>query len=348
MAWVDFPYRAGASLHGGLYRRGLLRRTGLGCFTVAVGALHFGGAGKTPVAMELACPGSAVLTRGYGSRPEPEPRVAVGQREEAAPWNTMIDVDGEQRPAAEWSEVLGDEPAMIAACRPGIPVGVCPDRRAAASAVTARFDVQRLVLDDGFSHHRVRRDLDLVCLPLSERGGQTALAGGLLREGMGALKRASLVVLMMEEGSKIQEDKLRKWTLNIRYTGAHLVARRAARQTLRFPHGGPLDGGELRGVRAATVCALGRPRSLHRTIRGLGARVVAHEHFPDHHRFRASELERCERRAAEAGAEVVLTSLKDAMRMPVGWRPAAEWRVVVETLAWDGDLDALCQPGGIR
>ena len=343
MAWLDMPYRAGAALHGGLYRRGLLRQTELGCYTIAVGALHFGGAGKTPVAMELAHPGSAVLTRGYGGHLRGETRVAVGLGDDAPPWDRVLDCDGEQRTARDWSEELGDEPAMIAACRTGVPVGIGPHRRLAADSVMARFEVQRLVLDDGFSHHRVRRDLDLVCLPVTVRDGNPVLAGGPLREGIGALGRASRVVVMAEESSYIQTDKAQELMLKIGYPGPFAVAHRTARHTRRFPDGEPGAAGELKGQPAVVVCALGRPRSLHRTVRGLGASVVAHQHFPDHHRFTVAELERCERLAADSGAEAVLTSLKDAMRIPSSWRPAAPWRVLTEGLAWDPSLEDLCR-----
>ncbi len=329
--WVDWPYRAGAALHGAWYRRGLAPRRSLGAFTVSVGALHFGGAGKTPLVRALAGPGDAVLIRGYGGRTPAGGAVlrAADEGGDAPPWARTLCWGPRRGPAVALSAELGDEAVLLAATGDGVPVGVGADRVRSAAAVCEAGGVRRLLLDDGFSHHRVARDRDVVVLPVVRRGrGGVRVAAGPWREGRGALGRATHVVLSHDDDLSFQDVEIEELRTQIRYLGPLSAVRRGAGECRRYPGGEALGAGALAGVRAFAVCALGRPRSFLATVRDLGAREVGHHVGPDHHRFRASELARAERLAAAAGAEVVLTTLKDAVRLPPGWRPAADWVVV--------------------
>lgn len=345
--WADWPYRTGAAVHGALYRRGLVRRQHLGGHTVSVGAVHFGGAGKTPLVRALAGEGDAVLIRGYGGRTR-SPRacaVLLGQGDEPGTpvWERELRRGQERRPAHEWSGELGDEAVLLAATLPGVPVGIGADRGRAAVAVAAGAEVRRWLLDDGFSHHRVARDADVVALPAVRGRDGVHIAPGPWREGRAALRRASVVVAVFDESEEFQDvdiDFLRK---EMNFSGPLAVVGKCPGEVRRYPDGAVVAAGALRGVSAFAVCALGRPRSFQAQLMALGAVPAGFRWFRDHHRFRPAELRAAERLAAAAGAEVVLTSLKDAVRFPPAWRPAANWMVMDLALTWERGHAALLE-----
>lgn len=328
---VDLPYRAGAALHRGAFLSGLIRRASLDRFTVSVGALHFGGAGKTPLALDLLSPGSALLIRGY--KGAGGTAVVVCEDDTAPPWLRPLVVDGERAPAQAWSARLGDEPAMAAALCPGIPVGIGADRVASSAAVLERHEVARFVLDDAFSHHRLHRDLDLLAIPLQGRQGQ--LAPGWMREGFRASSRADALVLVSDVSLENKEDAASFIKKEMSYGGPVAVCRKAARALTRYPCGEPVEIDALRGEITAVVCALGRPDSLVATLGQLGANVEYVHAAADHHRFGADELATAEAAAEDRGARVVATSLKDAVRFAPHWRPRLDWIVVETCLHWE-------------
>ncbi len=329
---VDLPYRAGAALHRGAFLSGLVRRSSLDRFTVSVGALHFGGAGKTPLALDLLAPGSALLTRGY--KGAGRPAVALCEDAEAVPWRRPLVVGDEVAPAQAWSERLGDEPAMVAALCPGIPVGIGADREASAAAVRRRHDVQRFVLDDAFSHHRLHRDLDVLAVPLEGTAGR--FAPGLLREGIRASSRADVVVAVADLSLENKEDRLDELKQAMKYDGPAALCHKRPARLWSYDPAEPVAAEALAGRYASVVCALGRPDSLAASVQiGLGCEVVHTGLAADHHRFEPDELEAAERRALGSGAGIVVTSLKDAVRLPATWRPRMDWFVVETCLHWD-------------
>ena len=341
-ALLDLPYRVGSTLHRAAYRSGLLRRRRLEGYTVAVGSLHFGGAGKTPVAIHIAGPDSAVLLRGYGGRGRGTPRVLVGEQGSGAPWLRMLSCDGERRQAKEWSVEVGDEAALTAACLPGVPVGVGPDRVASAAAVSRTHPVRRFVLDDGFSHHRLVRDLDVLVVPVDAAGGDARIAPGPLREGTAAASRAQVLVLVGEVIRTLTAEQIDSITRRIRWKGQLAVCRKVAGPLWNLADGEEVPLHVPRGCDAAVVCALGRPGSLVRSAtEDLGASVLTSLTRRDHHRFGRAELLDAERHARSSGADMVLTSVKDAVRFPPDFEPGMTWLAVGISLEWERGEDEL-------
>lgn len=335
-------YQRAARVHGGLYRRGVLRRSSLDRFTVSVGALRFGGAGKTPLVQELAGSDDAVLIRGYGGEVGAEPRVATGEGDDGPPWQRALRVGDEVKPAREWSRELGDEATLLAAALPGIPVGVCPDRRAAATAILARHAPRRFLLDDGFSHHRLRRDADLVVVPVEEDRGRLYPIPGHHREPWSALDRADALVLLSGENAPPRDGVFEALVEALAYGGVTALVRREVTALWGFQGGERVPTDTLRGCRVATVCAVGRPRSVSQIATGpLGARVAAEHAFRDHKRFTADDLARVENACIDAGATAVVSTLKDAVRVPLDWTPSLPWWIVEASLTWDRGQSAL-------
>jgi tetraacyldisaccharide 4'-kinase len=302
---AELLFRAGVALRGALYGSGLLPAERVGVPVVSIGNLAVGGAGKTPAAMAVAerllrrGRRVAVLSRGYGAVRRDARIVSDGAR-------VLLG-------AAE----AGDEPAVVARRLPGVPVLCGPRRAALARTAIEALGADALLLDDGFQHRALARDLDVVVLDAADAfGNGRLLPAGPNREPRSALRRAGLVWLSrVDQAAAAELEPLR--ALAREATGLSPVESRHAPVDV-------LDGelacgfglAALRGRRALLLSALARPAGFRRTAAALGADVVAERVFPDHHRFEAAELEEVLRAAERARCEVVVTTEKDAVRLP--------------------------------
>ena len=309
-------FRAGAAARGALFDAELLPSARAGVPVVSVGNLAVGGAGKTPVALAIAgrliAAGRevAVLSRGYGATRNDDRVVSDGER-------VLLGADEG-----------GDEPVLLARRLPGLRVLCGPDRsRLAARAVAMGADV--LLLDDGFQHRRLGRDLDVVVLDASNPWGNGhCLPFGPNREPRSALRRAGLVWLThVDRGSPAGLDALRE--LSIQETGrAPVESRHAPRDLVDGLLERPSPLSELAGRRVGLLTGVARPASVRHTVESLGASVVASFEFPDHHRFAEEQVSSALGEAERAGADLVVTTEKDAVRLPGGVAGDARIRAV--------------------
>ena len=251
----------------------------VGATVVSVGNLVAGGAGKTPVVMYLARLAQeqgakvAVLSRGYGRRSK-------------APRHFS---SAELPPVEE----VGDEPRLIARACPGVEVWVGADRVASAKAAVA-LGATVLILDDGFQHRRLHRDVDI--LVDGGEGNGWVLPAGPLREPRGGRRRATLI-----------------WG---RDGVAGDVEARYVVEKVRRPNGTLVELASLAGRAVVVLTAVARPQRVRATLEGAGARVVGLHAFPDHHVFTAEEVARVKANATEHMA-VMVTTEKDAERLSV-------------------------------
>jgi tetraacyldisaccharide 4'-kinase len=315
-------YAAVVRARAQLYRRGWIRRSHASVPVVSVGNLTFGGTGKTPTTVALVRDlvrrghRPAIVTRGYGRR-DRSPRVVVGPSPQATP------------------ERVGAEPLAIALRLPGVPVVVDADRaRGARQAVARGADV--LVLDDGFQHLALARDLDVVLLDAGDPfGGDRLPPRGRLREPMSALRRAdAVVVTKLAPDDRDTLDAIRSRVDGI-VDGVPVLGASLEISRVRTPDGshGP---DWLQDRRVVAVAGVGRPAGFVDTLRGAGARVMETRWFPDHHAYRPDDLGWM----ADAGRRheaVVVTTAKDAVKMPAD----AAWVVEVEMTPHDGSWDRL-------
>jgi len=284
-----------ASWRVAAYRRGLLPRARLGGPVVSVGNLGVGGSGKTPVVARVAeilrdaGERVAVLSRGYGGSFRGEALVV-------SDGTTVL------AGAAE----AGDEPVMLARALPGVVVAVGRRRDAAGRAVEARFGRRAHVLDDGFQHLRLERDLDLVCLDVGDLDDRPMPAGR-LRERPSALGRADLVLLTRIEAAS--EEELRALEARLGPERCFRAGRQVAGwRTLAGVAGAPPS-------RAFLLAAIARPERFERDVAGCGVAVVGRAFFRDHHHFRADDIASVAGQARTAGAEAIVTTAKDAVRL---------------------------------
>lgn len=305
--------RAAAALHAlatraraAAYDRGLLVAKKLPVPCISVGNLSVGGTGKTPLVAwlvdELIALGErpAVVSRGYGGSARGPERVTTAGGFEAA-------------------RRFGDEPTLLAARRPEVPVVVGRDRHAAGLLAVRSWGATVVVADDAFQHRRLAREVDIVVIDASRGlGNGYQLPAGPLRESPASLARAGFVVFNRVGAAPDLEG--------LRRTIASLAPRAAlAAADLVFAGWRDARTGAVVELPAGSVVyafsGIANPGSFHRTLENLGMSVKGGEVFRDHHYYSAGELAHLQRVAAASGAVAAVTTAKDAVRIP-GWSAA--------------------------
>ncbi len=285
---------------------------------ISVGNLTLGGTGKTPlvawVARQLAAAGRrpAVVSRGYAAR--------AGQQ--------------------------SDEAAELEILLPAVPHVANRDRVAGVAAAAVRgADVS--ILDDGFQHRRLRRELDIVAIDASDPFGCGRLfPRGLLREWPGGLTRAGAVVLTRAEAvPAARRAEIRAAVTRARrHTAPPIWVETEHRPVAIRSAGGstePIDS--LRGRRVAAFCGVGNPAAFRRTLETAGVDVVGFRPFADHHDYTTADLEALAGWAGERAADQVVTTLKDLVKIrreTLGGRPLAAIEVAIEPLTDASALEA--------
>jgi tetraacyldisaccharide 4'-kinase len=306
LAVMALGYGVGVHLRNAGYTLGLLPVERLTCRVVCVGNLTVGGTGKTPTVITLARRLTdagrkvVVLLRGYG-------RAGSG-----------VEVVSDGRDLSlDWTRA-GDEAVLLAKSLAGVPVVVGGNRVAAGRLAVQRFGPDTLLLDDGFQHRRLHRDLDLVMLDATDPfGGGRLVPRGRLREPLMALTRAQAVILSRTDQAS-ELTGLRRHLEQLLPGIPQILTRHRPVLLFELADGKERSLESLRGCRVLAVSGIANPLAFHRTLADLGAVIVARLAFPDHHPYTASDLMRVDALARETGAEMIVTSEKDAVRMPSG------------------------------
>jgi tetraacyldisaccharide 4'-kinase len=301
-------FRAGVSLRHAAYRYGWLRTRRLNRPVISVGNLSVGGTGKTPMVAFIAeallrrgwKPG--ILTRGYGRRHGTE----------------VIAVEPGAGRAAD-PRLAGDEPAMLAARLLEVPLVIAGDRYRAGIEAEERFGVNVHVLDDGFQHLALARDLDVVLLEVTRDYSRASLLpAGPLREPLASLARAQAVVLTRRElGDPLPlEEEVRRINPEVKM----FQSTTRLRKLVDASSGNERAAEVLVGKPLGAFCGIGNPQAFFQDLQRWGFSTVAETAFPDHHAYRNRELVEQARRAIEAGATALLTTEKDVMNLPREWK----------------------------
>lgn len=296
-----------------LFDRGVLPSWRPRCRVVSVGNLTVGGTGKTPMVAWLAgfLQGEgwrvAVVSRGYGG--------ACGSR-------ICVVSDGSRILADV--RLSGDEPQTLARRLPQVPVLCSAHRARAVASAVEEFEPQVVILDDGFQHRWLARDLDLVLLDArSPFGNGWLFPRGPLREAPSALRRAQALVLSRFDGSlptEVNRQELAKmWPEKVIVTAMYRPDRLFEASTRRER---PLSS--LAGVRAAAFAGIAKPEAFFRTLEDLGARLVYSCALPDHSPLSPALLSNLVRAAAAKEPELWLTTEKDWVRLPATPHPAMD------------------------
>jgi len=300
---LSVGYRAALAIREAAYGARLLHTGRLGCPVISIGNITLGGSGKTPVA-ELA----ARTLRELGAQPA---IVSRGYGRSTRGVHVVADRDGIRLA----TRAAGDEPRMLAERLPGIPIVVGENRLAAAHVAVEQCGATAVVLDDGFQHRTLVKDLEvLVVNGRTPWGNERLFPRGMLREPLSALGRAQLVVVTnppdpAEIGS-ISRDVRRHNEEAPVLTAAYEVT-----EARELEAGRRLEPGELRGRRLLAFAGLGTPRGFADTLAAIGVRSPGLVEFPDHHWFDVDDLSSLARQSVAVGAEGLITTEKDSVRL---------------------------------
>lgn len=295
-------YGAAVAARLSAYRHRLLPVRRAGRPVLSVGNVAAGGTGKTPfvrwLAGELLARGQrpSILTRGYGRKSR----------------GTVVVSDGAGAVASVRDS--GDEPALLARALPSVPIVAEASRmRGARRAEEIQPSIALHVLDDGFSHVALERDLDIVLLDAaSPDAGGALLPAGRLREPLASLARADLLVVTKTE----QADPSRARALAARWAPGVPVYHAATRVLgIRDRAGLAVEAADLPGATCVAVAGLAHPEAFFATLARLGIEPAAALAFRDHEPYGPMALGRIEKAAEESGATAVVTTEKDAVKL---------------------------------
>lgn len=306
---ASLAYGAGVLARRGLYTSGILKRKRVKAKVICIGNLTAGGTGKTPAVLlaaeTLRKRGHevAILSRGYGRR---APKNSVG-----------VLIDGRH---TDWRE-CGDEPWMIhqSLQGQGVPVVVCPDRAKAGDVAVEMYGSRVLILDDGFQHLRLHRDLDVVLVNARDPfGGGRLLPLGDLREPVSAIRRAGLVVITHADRVTAAELTRLRDEIEALHPGVTVVeSAHKADHILDVKTEAKHPLSELKGKAVVALSGIGDPLSFETQLETLGASVAQSWRYPDHHPYTSRELKSIE---DLRGGLALVTTHKDFVRLPDDWR----------------------------
>ncbi len=314
---LSLPYGGVVRARGLFYTLGLKKPRRLACPVISVGNITVGGTGKTPLVMALAkglmdrgIP-VAILSRGYKGKETSGSLVSDGQTVSLSP------------------EESGDEPFLMANSLKGIPVFIGKDRFVTGQMALQRFGVRALLLDDGYQHLQLYRELNILLIDSHIGfGDQHLLPRGILREPLSHLRRAHLFLLTKvedPEACRSQETKLREIQPSSPIFHSHYE-----------PLGliGPMEEWEelhsLKGKKALVFSGIANPIYFSSLLKKCGMEIVKEVVFPDHHLYTASDLASLEKEGK--GIDWFVTTEKDMvklMRLNIGHLPIRALRIEV-------------------
>ncbi|MEZ6121876.1 MAG: tetraacyldisaccharide 4'-kinase [Planctomycetaceae bacterium] len=291
MHGLSLGYRLATTLRNMAYDHGLLKIHAVDVPVISIGNLTTGGTGKTPVVATV-----VHLLRELGHRPG---IVSRGYRS---------DDSGEN-----------DEKRVLKLLCPGVPHEQNPDRVAACRTLIQHHDVTAIVLDDAFQHRRIHRNVNLALIDATNPFGYGYhLPRGLLRESIGGLGRADLVLITRTD--QVPASVVRDICDIIRMhcpRQEQKIFRICFRPTSLLDSTGQLhDLTTIHNQPVFVMTAIGNPSAFHDTCENLGARIVGTAFFPDHHHFTAADLQSIHQQAQSAGTHTILITTKDLVKLP--------------------------------
>lgn len=289
LAAMSVPYRWAVGVRNWAYGHGMFRTYSAPVPVVSVGNLTTGGTGKTPLVGWLA--------RWFQDRGMPVALLSRGYR--ALPGRA------------------NDEQLVLEQLNPGLPHFQNADRVAGARQAYAESGCRVLLLDDGFQHRRLARNLDIVLVDaLNPWGFGALLPRGLLREPPHALRRADLVVLTRVDQCAPGERLRLRRRLGEWIPEDQMVEVVFRPQRLMNTKGETADLTELRGERVVAFCGIGHPEAYEQTLISVGMSFVAFRPFPDHHHYTTADLQELARLAAQESAVALVATQKDLVKIP--------------------------------
>lgn len=297
-------YGAGARLRARAFRRGWFKSRQLSRPVISVGNLTVGGSGKTPLVIEVARillrhgHKPAILTRGYRRKRGAE-IIVLEPKPHRSP-------DG---------RIAGDEPALLARALPQVPIMICADRYRAGQLAEEWLDADVHILDDGFQHLALKRDVDIVAVDVSQELWREALLpAGRLREPVSALARADMIVLTrVEIKGPAAAGKL---VSGINPTAPIFRCATGLRGLIELGRKEMTEPEDFLGKPVCAFCGIGNASAFFLDLRRWRFNPVSETAFRDHHVYSEEDIKQLNETAVNYGAAAFLTTEKDVMNLP--------------------------------
>jgi len=337
-----------------LYRKRIFRERTLGCLVISIGNLTVGGTGKTPIVEKFAraLQGGgrrvAILSRGYKSVPRPSKRSWLQKLRGKAEDPPRIVSDGQSLLLD--SLTAGDEPYMLAHNLKDVIVLVDKDRVKSGLLAIDKWKVDTLLLDDGLQYLHLKHRLDIVLIDRQAPfGNEFLLPRGTLREPRRNLRRASYIFITKCTGESNEAliGRIRRYNRTaeiIECTHKPLYL-----QNMLTGEVLPLE--RLHNTFIGSICGIAAPESFEDGLRKLGARIDLAKRYIDHHRYTEAELQSFMNRCLRRDLEMIVTTEKDAVRMPRltdSPVPIYFLRVEIEIISgqetWEHCVGRICRP----
>ena len=351
---LSFIYDRLVQLRLYLYRKRILRERALGCLVISVGNLTVGGTGKTPIvekfarALQVGGRRVAILSRGYKSVPRKRNWPDRLRRKDADPPRVVSDGNS----LLLDSLTAGDEPYMLAHNLKDVIVLVDKDRVKSGRFAIDRWGVDTLLLDDGLQYLHLKHRLDMVLVDRQAPfGNEFLLPRGTLREAPRNLRRASYIFITKNTGEPndalIQRIRRYNRTAEI----IECAHKPLYLQNVFSDEQLPLE--QLRDAFIGSICAIAAPESFEGALKKLGAHVDLAKRYIDHHYYTEAELTNFMHRCIRRDLAMIVTTEKDAVRMPRLTEAQVEvsiyfLRVEIEILSgresWEHCVARICKP----
>ena len=296
------------------YETGIFKRRRLGCYVISLGNITVGGTGKTPTAQYL-----AATIRDMGRR------VVILNRGYRAKWRGDVGIVSDGQKLYMDATEAGDEAFMLAKHLPEVPVLIGAERALTGQYAIEHFGAEVAILDDGYQHWQLARDMDILLIDaVNVFGNGYMLPRGTLREPVSHIERAGVCLLTkVDQAVGVSREHIKN---TIRKYNEKALIVESIHRPRRFVElkdwhrdiaGEGVDIKALAGKRVMAVSAIGNPMSFEQTLCDIGARIAESLRFPDHHEYTTKELQDVLDQAVSLGAEAIVFTEKDAVKIPL-------------------------------
>ena len=296
------------------YETGIFKRKRLGCYVISLGNITVGGTGKTPTAQYL-----AATIRDMGRR------VVILNRGYRAKWRGDVGIVSDGQKLYMDATEAGDEAFMLAKHLPEVPVLIGAERALTGQYAIEHFGAEVAILDDGYQHWQLARDMDILLIDaVNVFGNGYMLPRGTLREPVSHIERAGVCLLTkVDQAVGVSREHIKN---TIRKYNEKALIVESIHRPRRFVElkdwhrdiaGEGVDIKALAGKRVMAISAIGNPMSFEQTLCDIGARIAESLRFPDHHEYTTKELQDVLDQAVSLGAEAIVFTEKDAVKIPL-------------------------------
>ena len=296
------------------YETGIFKRKRLDCYVISLGNITVGGTGKTPTAQYL-----AATIRDMGRR------VVILNRGYRAKWRGDVGIVSDGQKLYMDATEAGDEAFMLAKHLPEVPVLIGAERALTGQYAIEHFGAEVAILDDGYQHWQLARDMDILLIDaVNVFGNGYMLPRGTLREPVSHIERAGVCLLTkVDQAVGVSREHIKN---TIRKYNEKALIVESIHRPRRFVElkdwhrdiaGEGVDIKALAGKRVMAVSAIGNPMSFEQTLCDIGARIAESLRFPDHHEYTTKELQDVLDQAVSLGAEAIVFTEKDAVKIPL-------------------------------